>query len=510
MQHVNVLEIQNYMKVDAYRIDAQGNHVIISAANDSGKSSVVNGLYDGIQGVNLKLHPDPVKHGADKAVIRINTTEYLIERQIKPDGKSSLIVKTLDGKKVAGMTPHKLLTSLISEYSLDPVQFFNQREQDQIDDVLRVCGVKPPVEKVQEITGDACPALPDETADRYLERLSKDETGVYYLKRRAINQEVETCRGALEKQNQLIAASKLPDTVIRPTENILADIESLNEVEQERSKETAVLTELEKTLVEYDKQYKEIETEIVVAGRDRASIKTNIAMMEATVTQFEKEIALLNDRIRNQREQIAIKTDETLKIQEKIHGMTQRLENGSNVISEHAQLVADQKAKINALPDVSANRKLFTDELKQSQEHQKNLTKYESVIERYDELVMAHEDSKRKHLAADTCLEQLRELRRNLLNGVDIGIEGLAIGEGELLLNGVSFKQASSAQRLTVAFCIAIKGNPVLKLIRIDNGELLDQKSQDHLLKLASDAGYQVIMTRVSNDQGLNVQIIDR
>lgn len=501
--HVNILEVQNYMKVDAFRIDAQGNHVIISAANDSGKSSVVNGLYDGIQGVNLKLHPDPVRHGADKAVIKINTDEYLIERQIKPDGRSSLTVKTVDGKKVAGMTPHKLLSSLISEYSLDPVRFFNQREQDQIDDVLRVCGVKPPVDKVQEITGEPCPALPNETADKYLERLSKDETGVYYLKRRQINQEVETCRGALEKQNQLIAASKLPDKVIRPVDNILADIDSLNEVEQERSKETAVLTELEKTLVEYDKQYKDIENQIVIAGKDRASIKTSIAADEAEVTQLMKRITELQSRIR-------VKQADMNALQENITALSERLENGSNIITDHNQLIDSQKEKLNALPDVSQNRKMLTEELKEAQEHQKNLVKYESIIERYDELVKAHEDSKRKHQAADVCLERLRDLRRNLLNDVDLGIEGLSIGEGELLLNGVSFKQASSAQRLTVAFCIAIKGNPALKLIRIDNGELLDSKSQEHLLKLASDAGYQVIMTRVSNEQGLSVQIIDR
>lgn len=501
--HVNILEVQNYMKVDAFRIDAHGNHVIISAANDSGKSSVVNGLYDGIQGVNLKLHPDPVRHGADKAVIKINTDEYLIERQIKPDGRSSLTVKTVDGKKVAGMTPHKLLSSLISEYSLDPVRFFNQREQDQIDDVLRVCGVKSPVDKVQEITGEPCPALPNETADKYLERLSKDETGVYYLKRRQINQEVETCRGALEKQNQLIAASKLPDKVIRPVDNILADIDSLNEVEQERSKETAVLTELEKTLVEYDMQYKDIENQIVIAGKDRASIKTSIAADEAEVTKLMNQITDLQSRIRSKQAQMNT-------LQENINALNERLENGSNVITDHNQLIDSQKEKLNALPDVSQNRKILTEELKEAQEHQKNLVKYESIVERYDELVMAHEDSKRKHQAADVCLERLRDLRRNLLNDVDLGIEGLSIGEGELLLNGVSFKQASSAQRLTVAFCIAIKGNPALKLIRIDNGELLDSKSQEHLLKLASDAGYQVIMTRVSNEQGLSVQIIDR
>lgn len=494
--HVNILEVQNYMKVDAFRIDAQGNHVIISAANDSGKSSVVKGLYDGIQGVNLKLHPDPVRHGADKAVIKINTDEYLIERQIKPDGRSSLTVKTVDGKKVAGMTPHKLLSSLISEYSLDPVKFFNQREQDQIDDVLRVCGVKPPVDKVQEITGEPCPALPNETADKYLERLSKDETGVYYLKRRQINQEVETCRGALEKQNQLIAASKPPETVIRPTEIIMADIEAcntnagiLNKYRQELTKEEGTLSQMQRLITELTENTKS----------DVIANKTSLTQIEV----YNKEISRLNSLIEG------INLD-IQKREARINDNTLRCDNGNKLITAQQEKIKSINLMIESFPNTDSNLKLFTDELKQSQEYQKNIVKYESIIERYDELVKAHEDSKRKHQAADVCLERLRDLRRNLLNDVDLGIEGLSIGEGELLLNGVSFKQASSAQRLTVAFCIAIKGNPALKLIRIDNGELLDSKSQEHLLKLASDAGYQVIMTRVSNEQGLSVQIIDR
>lgn len=500
--HVNVLEVQNYMKVDAFKVEANGKHVVISAANDSGKSSVVNALFDGINGINTKEHPDPVRHGADKAVIKIKTDQYIIERQIKPDGKSSLVVKTLDGKKVAGMTPQKLLDGLISEYSLDPVQFWFRRPQDQIDDVLKICGINPPVEKVEAITGEPCPALPNETADKYLERLSADNTGLYYTKRRLMNQEVETCRGAVEKQQQLVGDINLPEVLIRPVENIMSDIDTCNLQAEVNTREKTILVELEKEHAAYEIQFKEIESDIVAAGKQRTAIKMSITVDEAEITQLMNKITDLQTRIR-------LKQTEMNTLQDSVHQMTQRLEKGTELIEQQTAKIHQQQDKITALPDVESNRKMFTEELKQHQKHNDAAVKYNAAVERLDVLKSSHEDAKSKHTALDTCLERLRDLRRNLLNDIDLGIEGLSIGEGELLLNGVSFKQASSSQKLAVAFCIAIKGNPALKLIRIDNGELLDHNSQSHLLKLASESGYQVIMTRVNDQQGLQVEIID-
>ena len=89
-------------------------------------------------------------------------------------------------------------------------------------------------------------------------------------------------------------------------------------------------------------------------------------------------------------------------------------------------------------------------------------------------------------------------------------VRGMSVGEGELLFDGVSFKQASMAQRIEVACAISMLQRPTLRLLRVDEAERLDSKTFKRLLELADAQNFQVFAARVRDGEALQIEIIER
>src|SRR5262249_22123608 len=141
------------------------------------------------------------------------------------------------------------------------------------------------------------------------------------------------------------------------------------------------------------------------------------------------------------------------------------------------------------------------DQLKNLEESNQKVAKRKLAQDELDRLDRDFRDASAAHKASEGTLEAVRLLRVHLLDGVDLGIRGLEIGIGELRLGGVPFEQASNAEQITAACMIAMKQNPRLRLLRLDNAESLDAESRQIVFNLASKYCWQVIMTAVSNDK---------
>lgn len=489
--HVISLEIQNYLRVDAFEVTPEGKHVIISARNGEGKTSIVNALFEGLRGMSMKDRPEPVHHGAEKAYIKIDLGEYIVEKHINAEGKPRLVVTASDGTKVA--SPQKILDGLLNAYSLDPVAFLHQRPQDQLDDVLKICGVKPPVDTVKVITGKPYPARAGESADQYMSRLSADDTGLIYLERRDANRDVDICRGAVQKQKDMLDGMKSSTPTVRPAETILAEITALE-------KEQEAYHECRRTISELEATEREALTLMADLKRDRDITKGHIVDSEKRIIDAQTEILRLQSLVDKEQEAnrgraLHLKT---------IEG---RIAKGQEVLDQHAKKI--QHERDSSVPDQSKKIEALRSEWKAANAQSEQVIKQQQAESRLTELEADLVKAKRSHDHLDKVLTQLRQLRKDLLNGADFGVNGLSVGEGELLLHGVPFIQASQAQKLRVAAAVAMKQDAHLKLLRIDNGEMLDATSQKYLLDLASENGWQVIMTRVSNDKQLQVQIVD-
>ncbi len=79
-------------------------------------------------------------------------------------------------------------------------------------------------------------------------------------------------------------------------------------------------------------------------------------------------------------------------------------------------------------------------------------------------------------------------------------VKEITLGDGEVLLNGVPFDQASDAERLRVSVSIAMASNPKLRVIRVRDGSLLDEDSMKLLAEMADTNDYQIWIERVDGN----------
>lgn len=97
-------------------------------------------------------------------------------------------------------------------------------------------------------------------------------------------------------------------------------------------------------------------------------------------------------------------------------------------------------------------------------------------------------------------IEALDREREKAIAAAEMPVEGLTLGDGIVLYNGLPFVQASSSARLKVSAAVAMAGNPELRIIRTYDGGLLDAKSLGVLAAMSASRGFQCWIERVSDD----------
>lgn len=119
-QKIISLQAENVKRLNAVYIEPTGNVVVIGGNNGEGKTSVLDSIWYGMGGKSA-ICEKPVKEGKEEASIRIETTDLVVTRIIKPDGSTSLKVVGKDGGKFG--TPQTILDNLVGALSFDPMAF---------------------------------------------------------------------------------------------------------------------------------------------------------------------------------------------------------------------------------------------------------------------------------------------------------------------------------------------------------------------------------------------------
>lgn len=99
--------------------------------------------------------------------------------------------------------------------------------------------------------------------------------------------------------------------------------------------------------------------------------------------------------------------------------------------------------------------------------------------------------------------------RRAALASIELGVSGLAFGEGGLTLNGLPFEQASQAEQLSASIAVAAAQNPKLRVMRVKEGALLDAESKAALVKFAREKDWQIWLEEVDGSGTIGVVIQD-
>lgn len=101
--------------------------------------------------------------------------------------------------------------------------------------------------------------------------------------------------------------------------------------------------------------------------------------------------------------------------------------------------------------------------------------------------------------------------KRAAIAAAEMPVAGLEFGDGEIRVNGEPFDQASDAEQLRISMAVAMKLNPLLRVLRVRQGDRLDGRSMRLVEDMARKEGFLVIMERVlpSPGVGMIVEIVN-
>ncbi len=118
-------------------------------------------------------------------------------------------------------------------------------------------------------------------------------------------------------------------------------------------------------------------------------------------------------------------------------------------------------------------------------------------------------DLQERYEAYTAQIEEREEAKRKAIESAKLPVEGLEIGDGVVLLNGLPFQQASDAERLRASLALAMARNPQVRVIRVRDGGRLDSDAREIVEALAAEHGFQIWMERVAEGEPVGVRIED-
>ena len=443
------LEAENYKRLRAVRIDPKGNVVEITGRNGQGKTSILDAIFEAVKQVDLGT-PMPIRKGEEKARIRLDMGDLVVERKFSEKG-STLIVANAEGAQYS--SPQTMLNALLGALSFEPLKFAQMRPRDQYDALKGLVKMEVDVEALE-------------------------------LKNNAdFNRRTEINRDAKAKRAQadgIVVPAGLPDAVIDKAA-LLTDLTNASthntDIAQRRANRESATKEIET-----------IRASVATAEIEAVSIK------DTACGKADRELEEAIARARAAREAAINSAHERMK--QTLEGCKAQLARATDIEAKLSAApplpapidVAALRAQIDAAEATNAGiakqctQAILISEAQQLEAKSKELTE---AIEARDAAKVA------------------------AISSAKMPVAGLGFGAGHITFNGVPFEQASSAEKLRVSLAIAMAGNPTMRVIRIQDGSLLDEDSMAIVAEMAAAHGFQVWVEAVDSSGTRGIVIED-
>lgn len=126
------------MRIHAAEITPDGALVIVAGPNDAGKSSVMQAISYALFGAKAKI-AQPIRQGATKAEIVLQTDELTITRTISASGSCTFEVRDTDNNKIT--SPQTKLDTLFRLTTFDPLTFTKMEPKAQATTLRDLAGL---------------------------------------------------------------------------------------------------------------------------------------------------------------------------------------------------------------------------------------------------------------------------------------------------------------------------------------------------------------------------------
>lgn len=119
------------------------------------------------------------------------------------------------------------------------------------------------------------------------------------------------------------------------------------------------------------------------------------------------------------------------------------------------------------------------------------------------------DEYKRQYGNLTTQIEDIRNARMDLLNGVEMPLQDLSVQDGELIYKGQKWDNMSGSDQLKVATAIVRKTNPKCGFVLLDKLEQMDIDTMNEFGHWLQENNLQAIATRVSTGDECSIFIED-
>ena len=160
-------------------------------------------------------------------------------------------------------------------------------------------------------------------------------------------------------------------------------------------------------------------------------------------------------------------------------------------IAEHEKTIREyepvpEPIDVEAIEKTIRNAEAINAGARRRQESLQRYAEYESLQERYADLT--------------TDIAALDQERREAIEDADLPIPELTLADGDVLLDGLPFDQASTARKIRVSTALLMALKPELRVLLVREGSLLDSDARAALEADAKEHGFVVLMECVGED----------
>ena len=394
--------------------------------------------------------------GGERAIPEQPIREGTAKAEIKLDLGEIVVTRTFTHKgsylKVQSKeglewkSPQKILDQLLGKFSFDPWAFIQLGEAKQKEVLLSIVTVPLSVERLRKISGIAV----EQNGADPIAKLNTVYKTIY-------DQRTDHNRNA-KRIEASIAAILIP-----------AGMESVQSVS------VTGLFEERKRLEEENRMNEKVREDFEGLKRRRGELEENRARLETEREEILARLVALEDSLRQ----------------------------AQSSIDEAESLVQNAEERVGSLQDHDFSG--IDERMAKADETNRVAGEIKKKLDLEAELARETEDANR----CTERIEAITSYKSELMEETNFPIKGLDFSRGTIAYNGIPLSQASAAERLRVSMAIAMALNPKLKVIRIEQGSLLDQDSWRIIEEMALENDYQVWIEKVADKPGDGIYIYD-
>ena len=441
------LQSSNIQRVTAIDITPDpAVHVIkIGGKNGQGKSSVLDTISIALGGQAL-CPAEPIHDGELEGMARLDLGELIVTRRFRRDNIHSATCARRDADEVLGT----------EAVPCNCVQTFSPTTSTLT--VANKDGAKYPTPQAildrlkSDLTFDphAFARASEKDQNAILRRIAGVDTAKLDDDRKmAVALRTDLNRQVRAKEALLTAAKHYPEA---PAEEVNVDEVNKVLVDAEVSRRRASVAA----------------SELLKASQVRDDRRAKCDAWEKKIIQLEEQLA-------------------TAKLE-----LTAATTEWSQAVSVTVKLEGEADAAKALVPDVTAIQRKLADIDDINKKVRANVGRANIAAD----LARVVEAAKKQDATVDACdTEKCR-----LLAEAKFPVEGLGLTEDSVSFNGVPFAQAGSANQLRTSVAIGMALNPALRVLRIDNGNMLDEDSMKLLEEMAAEGDYQLWLEWVTSD----------